>query len=245
MARVLFLSAIALLLIAVAAACNGGQGDSQPNAILQSAAAKNITGPTATPTRVIPKDGKLALKQLAADITSATYKVVYDISGNDHEGALAGTFTLAADDDRQLLGFEGKVGVLEGHFVVIEDADASYLCIDGQGQKACLKSKPGAASPVPLPTAFSVDTLLDELSKAPGLTVTAAGKEKVAGEDAHCWDVASEGGKGHLCVGDDDGVLLSLDGEFEGAKLSLKAREVGEPGPGEFEPPYPIVDLGG
>lgn len=185
------------------------------------------------------------LKQLAADLTSSSYKVVYDISGNDREGALKGTFTLAGKDGSQLLGFEGSVGALAGHFILIREGDSSFLCIDGQGQQACLKARADAPHPIPLPAVFSVDDILEQVAQAPGLAVTPAGTAKIAGADAHCWDVSGNGGKGHLCVSDTDGALLSLDGEFGGSRITLKARESGQPEDGDFEPPYPVVDLGG
>jgi len=187
--------------------------------------------------------GHDALKKAATDLTKTTYKVTYDIKGNDPKtGALNGTFTLISKPPRSVFSVTGTD---QGSIIVIEDGTYTFLCIEAEGAKNCLKSKSQATnSALPLPTLFNVDNIVKNISNDPGTIVKDAKSQKIAGRDGKCYEVTSKQGTGTICIAPNEGIVLLIDGTFSGAKMQLTAKEYSSaPADKDFEPPYQVTDI--
>lgn len=245
----------AIALVALGAAACGDDDDSSKKPAAEATktdggASKEATkeatkGATKEATRS-SNDGLAALQKAAKDLSKLTYKVSYEISGTDAQtGKIAGTFTLASKPPKSLFGISGDFGQGEGTFLVIDDGTSSFLCTESDGEKSCLKSKSSGAGATELPTIFSVDDLMKSIGDDSTASVKEAQGQKIAGKDGKCFDVKSKEGDGMICFSS-DGLVLLIDGQFEGSRITLKAKEAsGSPTDKDFEPPYPVIDLGG
>jgi hypothetical protein len=233
------LTALAALSL-VAAACgdddsSGGASTNTPSSSSGSPGASGTSGSSAA-------SGLDALKKAATDLAKTTYKLTYEIKGNDPKtGALDGTFTLISKPPRSVFAVTSS----DGNIVVIDDGTYSYLCIDAEGQKNCLKSKSeGGSSAMPLPTLFNVDDIVKNISDDASTTVKDAKSRKIAGRDGKCYEVTSKEGTGTLCIDPKDGIVLLIDGTFSGSRMTLTAKEYSStPADKDFEPPYPVTDI--
>ncbi len=248
--------AVFLLVAATLAACGGDDGGAPaPTPTLKTSASPTLaaTIPAARPSPTTqPASSAQAnpiLARVSNDLAKGTYRVAYDLSGTDASGGkIEGVMTLAAKAPSSLFSLQGRFSGLTGNLTLIDDGVSSYLCIDSQGQKSCLKNKSGTATgnPVPLPSAFAIDELFKEISTDPSTKVTEAKAQTIAGREGKCFDFDSKSGKGSFCSSEKDSVLLLLDGTFTGVKLKAVAKDVStSPEARDFEPPYPVVDISG
>lgn len=236
-----------LMIIAITFAGCGSSEPTHAQAASTSTVEPTATAtpsPTATPTPVPLRPEEL-LKKLARGTSETGYKVEYDLRGNDAEGPMNGTLTLAANRTSRLAAFSGSIGQMEGDFLLIEQPEAKFLCINGQGQKACLKSRADSPSPIPLPQTFALAEVLQRATDDPETKVRDAGRERVAGRNARCLEVTAPSGHGRVCADEGPGAILRYEGDFEGAQTSMRAKNAAPAVNKDFEPPYPVTDLGG
>jgi len=197
------------------------------------------------PPRRSAVDGAELLRQASRQLGETTYKTTYDLNGTDPGlGALTGTLTIASDGPKGYLGVTGKLGGADGSFIAIHDGTANFLCIEGGGDSACLKTDAHEASPLALPSVLELEQLLDRLAHQPDVDVREIGGERIAGRDGRCFEVGAQPGNGRVCVGESDNLLLLVDGYFHGADFEVRLKEFDPaPGPGDFEPPFPVTEI--
>ncbi|MGE5597157.1 MAG: hypothetical protein ACM3S1_14130 [Hyphomicrobiales bacterium] len=201
--------------------------------------------PAVRPETRVRTEPLAALKQVSRDLSASNYKVVYEIHGSDRDtGALDGTLTLATKQPKQLFGISGKLGNDSGTFLVINDGANAFLCIEGRGDKACLKTHSVADAPIPLPSVLNIDDVLQDIASQPGVQVREVAGQQIAGHDGRCFEVEANAGHGTICVDEQDGVVLLVDGDFQGSAFSMRLSEY-EPDPEDslFLPPYTVTEL--
>jgi hypothetical protein len=187
------------------------------------------------------EDGLSFLRQTAGALEDSTYFVVYEMAA---EG-VAGTFTFASEPPLQMFALEGEFEGESGVIQIINDEEFLWFCSDSEGEQGCIKfAASGTGSfPIPFPTALQTDELADSILNSPGVTAESAPGQTIAGIDADCWDVTSEGENVLICIG--EGTILKLEGSFEGSDFSMEAQQV-ELDADDIEivvPDWPVQDL--
>jgi len=190
--------------------------------------------------------GLNVLAQTAQNLTTTSYRIVYSLMVTEPgEMDVAGTFTIASDPPRSAFTIEGNLGGGETTLMVITDDEVAYFCGDLGDGAQCLQFPSGGSSPIPLPSFFDTDVILDGVISADGVTVTSLPGATYANIAAECYGIDSPDGTGVVCVGSADGQLLFLliDGA-DGTDFQLEALEIGEPTDEDFVPLYPIISVG-
>lgn len=200
--------------------------------------------PTATPFPPEPRDALArAVDSFSYQPFRATYLVTMEERGL---GNVGGTLTIAAKGARSRATLEGTYAGHDGAVAVAREPGADYLCIDGQGQQACLKTKPETLSPVPLPVALELPAMVQALADDPSATFTPVNGYRTAGRSGHCWKATGNNVAATVCVADGDGTLLMYDGALRGARGSIRLKEFEKSASdGDVKPPYGVTELPG
>lgn len=237
MARFRFALAAIFALAMAVAACSDKETDGEGAGTPRSGDAQP------TPTRSL--DGLDSLRRFAESLGQDTYRLVYEMTGSDAKGQeLEATLAMSADPPRQSIGLSGEFEGKKAAFILINDGKASYVCAETDGLRRCLKGQSLATSTIPLPALLDVESLIERVSADTGAKVKPAKDQRIAGQDGKCWEIEGAEGKGTFCVSEKDGVLLLMDGDFDGASFTMKAKEIGQPSAKDFEPPFRVVEFG-
>lgn len=237
MARRCFAFAALLALAMAVAACSDKETDGEGVAAPRTEEGQPKSSPAL--------DGLDSLRRFAESLGQDTYKLVYEMTGSDSKGKqLEATLAMSADPPKQSVGLSGEFEGKKAAFILINDGKASYVCAESDGLRRCLKGQSLANSTIPLPALLDVESLVDRVSADTGAKVKPAKDRRIAGLDGKCWEIEGAEGKGTFCVSEKDGVLLLMDGDFDDASFTMKAKEVGQPSAKDFEPPFRIVEFG-
>ncbi len=259
--------ALAALLAAGAlafGACNGSTNDDDKDTGGKTPAAEKTTAggsdETAEPEPTEEDDNGGGgggdsgdLLEIAAKFESATFHVVYQMSGGDLGGITNGEITIYKDGtDRLRFDIKGEQDGEAFEATFIETGTDSFLCFAGEAAAGlgaligvdtsagvCIKSAPDD------PT-NPVGNLVTEIQSFDLENVEFQSKEEmeIAGEDATCYTVLdTETNETNVACFNDDGVLLSVE---SGGDVSLVATSVeGDVSAGDFEPPYTVQEIPG
>jgi hypothetical protein len=174
-------------------------------------------------------------RELTEGQDELTYSVTYEVLGSGTEGEDMGFWTIAQDPPKRavILSFEGS----EDRFWLIEDGENSYTCYEADGEGVCLESGPATGDI--LPPGADIDETVDEAEES--TSIREIDGRTIAGRDARCFEYDdANGDSGTMCLDEENGVLLLLEGEG----FSMTAQEVStDVDPGVFEPPFDITDL--
>jgi hypothetical protein len=169
-----------------------------------------------------------------------TVRVEYDVV----VGETSGEVTLLADAGSLRLDFRTE----EGSGNVIINQDASYFCAVelNDGEDACLEF-PGGEDIGDLGIPFG-EIFVDLITGADegGIEISDTDDQEIVGVDADCFLVTSDDidGEALVCLSDENGVPLLIQGEAEGDEFLLEAVEVSEDvSASDFEPPYPVDEF--
>lgn len=217
--------------------------DDTPAAVPPTSTATAPARPSGT--AVPGLDGRQLMRDASNRLQTATYRLVYEIKGSDPDvGEIDGTLTVSSRTPRQAFGISGRIGGDTGTFMVIQDANLAYLCVEGQGDSACLKTDSNQQAPIPLPAVLSFDETFKRLAESPGTTAREVAGQTIAGRAGRCFEVAGNEGNGLVCLQESDGLVLLLDGQFGGNQGTLRLKEyIPTPSDRDFEPPYQVVEL--
>jgi hypothetical protein len=169
--------------------------------------------------------------------------VTYETSGFGDDSFTR--MTIYRGDDGSRVDYEGADG--GGSFIT--NADGSFACSENQ----CIKFAEGqGVDPTAAFTAFiNPDAIQEAYGNVPDGVTVEESSEEIAGLDATCYDYSGdldeeEAGdeSGQICFSE-SGILLRLDftdsaggGKFEAVEAEEGVEDA------DFEPPYPVVDLG-
>jgi hypothetical protein len=128
-------------------------------------------------------------------------------------------------------------------FISIRDGESVFLCTDTEGEQECIRFPEDSELAGTLVPVVDVDSIIEDAAEE-GAEVKEIDGREIAGVDAKCYDVKDDTGSGVLCASEDDGVMLLLDGTFDGEESKFEAIEyTASADDGAFEPPYPFSEL--
>lgn len=255
-ARGLFLQVVAAGLIAIAAAsCGGGDDDDDDDngdddaetTATADATTPGGNGSTTVTETATPGSAGSPLDRLreASEGQPETYLATYQITG----GGMDASFTIAAKPPRSLFAIEGTSDGEATNFVIIQDADYNYICSEESGAGQCIQT---AASDDSMLAglgdllSFNATDELVRIAEDEGLELNEADGRTINGQDADCYEFSGADGDGIACVGEDSDRLLYLEATEEGEKFTYELTEYTEDvDDEEFEPPFPVVSIGG
>ncbi|MBI5287529.1 MAG: hypothetical protein HY873_00995 [Chloroflexi bacterium] len=194
------------------------------------------------------------LQKLADKFAAATFKAVYEISGDGGDSGLTSGEITISKDGKDKIRFDIKSEVegepFEGSF--IQTSTESFLCFSGDaaaslggllGEDAaegiCVKSAPDD------PT-NPVGSLVDAFGDIDVGNVEIQDKEdrEIAGEDGTCYTVLdNDTNETSTACFNDDGVLLSVESGDSGTFVAKSVE--GDVSDADFEPPYPVQEIPG
>lgn len=237
--------AIALLTLA---ACGGGKEEAKTPAAQATPAASPAASPAARSPGASPAAPAVPgdLGQLLSKASQAQFQATYEVKVSD--GPDKATVTLVIKAGKS--AFTIKAEDLE--VTVIDDGQSSFLCGDlgglvgGRGGKACYKSPRNQAGPgSELIGAFqglNPSELVEELGA--GANVQRDGSQTIAGRKASCFKVSSPEGQGRICLDESLGVVLLIEGKFDGEDGTFKATKFSDKVSDDaFKPPYGVKDI--
>jgi hypothetical protein len=193
----------------------------------------------------------ISLRELVTKARAGEYHVTYDVK--DAEGA-EGQITVAVKDDKTFVEANfgegpGTEGGIES--ISIDDGSTSYSCGDTfgllsegeEGGEVCYGAPSSQENDIP-----SLRDFFNPVGLAEGLAsagqAEADGTESIAGQDVRCFKVNTLELSGRVCVEEELGVPLLLEGtDPDDASFSWRATELrDEVDDSVFEPPYEVKD---
>lgn len=191
-------------------------------------------------------DSDVDLEELAQQYSDFRGKITYTASDLGEDEADLETITIYQSDNASRFDIASS----SGDSSIITAADAFYICSEGQ----CLKYPTDSddANPFGFITGiFSADYIADlytDLGDDVNVDVESS-TETIAGIEATCFDYdaevddTNEGPEtGQICFSSEGGILLRISSDFGGL---FEATDVTtDISDADFEPPFPVVDLG-
>ena len=163
----------------------------------------------------------------------ANAQISYEVKGGGSDNDFT-SWIQAKKNGKTYFSFKSKDGSSSS---IIDDGKNTYLCTkpaDGEG--VCLKSAKSADS---LDLSFNRDEVLADF-KASASSAKEVGSRKIAGRDARCFEITTDGVKESLCLDKNDGLALFMTGE----EIELTATEAKTNVDDKvFEPPYKVQEL--
>lgn len=134
----------------------------------------------------------------------------------------------------------------EGTVILIQTADAQYICTETPGEEgACLESPAGSESIFGDIFLFDAGSTLEELVNDDTVDIEEVDGRAIAGYDAKCYIVTEDTGEGEICISEDEGVVVLMDGTFEGEQTKIELVSLSDDvSESDFEPPFPVTSLG-
>ncbi|MCC6387124.1 MAG: hypothetical protein IT302_07050 [Dehalococcoidia bacterium] len=179
------------------------------------------SGTANTPTGgTLTGSGADALKAILNDFTKKSYQGSYELTVKDAGGVeQKGSLSIAFKAPKSYYSFS-LGGGQPGDITVIDDGTNSLMCTKIASAGQCQKSKSGPN------TLFANPLSLAELEKnlSGSTKVTQIADQKVAGEDAKCFQMDDT--KGITCFTKKDGLLAKSDISMAGSKVTLVATKL-------------------
>lgn len=224
-------TAAAALLVVVGVACGGSNGNGEAT---QTS--------TPSPTEMAAPDAA-ALRALLARTEGRTFQATYDavLTGNEVSGS--GTVVLAQDGGRAAtrLTLDERDGIPFSEVVLIAEEEKTTACFGDGDRGTCLKSTGDVgeafANPLDLDGMLARITGDEDVKRLPD--------ETVEGFESQCYQAGSGQDEGIACFATDNGVPTRLDATSDGAKATLRVREIGDSVDRDvFDTPDDYVTLG-
>lgn len=226
-------------------ACGGGDDDDDGEGGANTPAA----GRTADSDDNTPEDGddgdgtdngdKDELRSLFEKFANSTYSATYEVTGEEDLPAGTTVTIMKHEDGRFRFDFSGEQDgeTLTGSIISTEEG--TYLCsMEPGGEGACLSlGDSGLGNPL---GSFTDEFEISD-EDLEGTTIVGKETREVAGREATCYTITTEGDpeESTTCL-DDDGVMLSS----ESAGAGFTATSIGDPPTdADFELPYPVQEI--
>ncbi len=216
----------------LAAACNGGGGDGGDEGDVDD---------------VDDVDDVAALQDLRALAGRAaaglTARVTYDVTSEADGETFEVEWVVVRRPPDSRVEFSSTGGAEATRVIIISASGNTYLCTSAGGEEICLITGTEAVEgqTVPLSALFDLPQQIAEDVSA--VVIVDRSEREIAGLDATCFEVDSELaglGKGEVCFSD-EGLLLFLEGEVDGASSTFEATSVStDVTDADFEPPYEV-----
>lgn len=193
------------------------------------------------------KDPREVLAASVQEMNKEAYYLEYALDFPDDDVA-SGTLVLAQR------GSDKAVRVLanDGEFAVFSVAGEGFFCVGGTMpggsstiESACYSSDENDDDSTGDLNGFFFDStsIMDEIAGDKDAEITDAGDRKVAGLDVRCLDISRPGDDaGTICIAKDTGLLVLIEGEFDGEPGRIELVAAREPADSDFKLPYDVVD---
>lgn len=253
--RLALLAGAVFSVLALGAACGDDESEddaeaTEPTNTAQGGATDDEETPAATDAPDDGGDDEDVIERLrqAASNTPDTfyysYEVEYDAELDEED--YSGTLTLGRSGDKELFSIKLNEAEGESELTLITGPDSTITCQVEAGDGAeplCIEVAGAGGAFADLAGLFvTADEVLGEFVAEDGARATKAGAKRIAGLDTQCYDVSDNTGKGTVCIAEDENIMASIDGEFEGAKTKFTLVEYdSDPDDSVFEPPYEVM----
>jgi hypothetical protein len=180
-----------------------------------------------------------AVARMGEKTNQTTYAVRYTIDGSDNEGSYTGTMYIQADAPRRV--FHWEFGDVVRHFVF--DGETEFDCQSGDGQPEVCWPRTEREFP---PPPYGDLSHMASLFQSDGSTdASEVGGRTIAGRQARCFRLATAGPHNEfeatLCVWEEKGVILLLQGDLPNFHGVLQATEASERvDPSAFTLPFAV-----
>lgn len=240
--RWLAVPVIALAL--VGAACggdeDGGDGDSADATATTTTSTDSTATSEPTGTATEASGGEdIDLASIFAGFATASFNITYNMDGGSADEAMTGEWTWIQDTAGNRTRFE--VNADGQDLVMITTAEQTVVCAEG----TCFDAGGAMGAAVPNIGDMFTEGIDEVQSEAAGGTVRRIDGRTIAGVDAECVEFDSgDGTEGTACYADGIPLLVestSAEGTFrmEATRFSTDISD------SDFEPPFPIMSIGG
>ncbi len=247
-----FLVVPALMLALAIAACDGGEGGGggeTPTAEESPAAAETPeegeTPAQETPTGDEDGDGAAELSRLARSTEGITASVTYRFSSTGPGGTVSEgewTLTQRPPDTRTDYTVDGD------QVTVINAGGAAYVCTGSGEDGQCFsvpQAQAGQQTALFAPVFSTTESLAEDTG---GFGLVNTTERTIAGVDAKCFEVAATAltafQSAEVCISE-DGILLLSRTTTSAGEFLVEATDVStDVGDADFEPPFPVTELG-
>ncbi len=189
-------------------------------------------------------DDAASLEDALESQEQQTFSITYEIESN---GDLI-TMTIHNDPPRSAMSMQGQFEGMEmSEFTTINDGEDTYVCTADEGEPMCMRMEGMGADMFGDEDLFFLDQdeFLRDIAGEDDTVVSPTSSRTIAGQDADCFDVSDGTGDGTVCISQSHGVVLLVEGTFEGETIRMEVTDFSDtPDPDAFEPPYPVMDFG-
>lgn len=249
---------VAVFLVAVAAC--GGSSESTPtpqgsSPAGQSPSAANPTETSSSGGNSSSSDIAAKLKDLSSKASQINGKVTYQMSTTDDKGVTtSGQMTLYSQPPKTRTDISSTDKGQTTNAILISTPDKEYTCTTEQSVgNVCIASPAASSNPLAggLLGAFSdPGAIKNQLDNLPSGVSIETSSKTIAGVSGNCFSASGDLGSGQQGSGEfcfaDNGLLLSVSftSSKDSSKFSLVATQTGDVSDSDFNPPYPVTDLG-
>lgn len=227
-----------LALLFFGAAC-GGDDDNGDKATPAGAASASTSAPGGAQATQKPQQSPTTssqaakLSDLLKESATKSYYLSYsfEITGSN---PIKGAMIVAQKPPKSLNSFQIEN---QGTFSTINDGQATYTCTKLGAQPSGLCQKGGGANIGA--SFFNLTTFAQVASQVSD--AKEIDSRKIAGRDARCFEYTTSGSPSTICVDKSDGLMLYVQADQGGGKMTIAATEVKTSfDDGVFELPYKL-----
>jgi hypothetical protein len=227
---------IAVALLGTACSGDGGDDDSSEATATEAA---DTTATTAA-TEGSSGGGDIDLSSIFGGFATASFKVTFEMEGGTAEEAMNGTWTLIQDVAGNRSRFE--IDSDGQSMVMITTADQTIACAEG----SCFDAGGAMGAAIPNIGDIFTEGINGVQEEAAGGTVRRIDGRTIAGVDAECVEFESaDGTEGTACYAE-GGIPLLIEATTTDGPLRMEATSFStEVSDADFEPPFPVLSIGG
>ena len=179
----------------------------------------------------------------ARAVAGLTVRVTYDVTSEAGGETIEAEWVVVQRPPDSRVEFSSTGGDEASRTIIISAGGNAYLCTSASGEEICLVTGTDAAEGQTAPISAFFDLSQQITEDVSAVDIVERSEREIAGLDATCFDVDSELaglGRGEVCYSD-EGLLLFLEGDVDGASSTFEATSVStDVTDADFEPPYEI-----
>ncbi len=231
-----------IALALVGTACGGDDSSDATSTATATGSADSTATSEATGTATEAASGgdDIDLASIFAGFATASFNITYNMEGGSDADAMTGEWTWIQDTAGNRTRFE--VDSDGQTLVMITTAEQTIICAEG----SCFDGGGAMGAAMPNIGDMFTEGIDDVQAEASGGTVRRIDGRTIAGVDAECVEFESDDGtEGTACYAE-GGIPLLIDGTTADGAFHMEAvRFSTDISDGDFEPPFPVMSIGG
>lgn len=194
------------------------------------------------------KDPREALAASVQEMNEESYYLEYELDFPEDEAAASGTLLLVQRGDDTAV----RVLADEGEFAIFAIEGEQYFCFgakppaeDSPIEAGCYRGddEDDLSSGDLNGVFFDSTSIMDEIVGDEDARISDAPDRTVAGLEARCLDIEGPGNDaGTICIAKKTGLLVLIEGEFDGEPGRIQLVNAREPSDSDFELPFDVLD---